>query len=238
MLTTLSQDAPERGHMHYERRVHGFSRFQLAQDQGKRRPAGVLHAPEHRRHWGDRETRQRRPDDRPEPARQPVRRDRLPRQSEPVARPGDQSPSPHRGRARRDRSGHRDHARADGARPDRRMCRGRGPRGHHRLGRVQGERSGRRGARAPDHGASEPRPDPDHRPEQPRGDEPDDRPERLGLQHHHGSAGQDRLPQPERGPRRRGARLEPAGQRRLQRLRLGRVDARRRLGRPDRLPRQ
>ena len=52
----------------------------------------------------------------------------------------------------------------------------------------------------------------------------------YGRQHRHGPAGQDRLSQPERGPRRRGARLELAGQRRLQRLRLGRVDARRRLG--------
>ena len=55
------------------------------------------------------------------------------------------------------------------------------------------------------------------------------RPERHGLQRH-GPAGEDRLPQSERGPRRRGARLELAGQRRLQRLRLGRVAARRRLG--------
>ena len=54
----------------------------------------------------------------------------------------------------------------------------------------------------------------------------------------HGPAGQGRLPQPERGPLHRDPRLELAGERRLQRLRLDRLDARRRLGRPDRLPRR
>ena len=51
-------------------------------------------------------------------------------------------------------------------------------------------------------------------------------------------AGQRRLHQPERRPVHGHSGLEPAGERRLQRVRLHRLDARRRLGRPDRLPRR
>ena len=66
---------------------------------------------------------------------------------------------------------------------------------------------------------------------------PLDRPERH-LRRRHGPARQRRLHQPERRALHRRPRLEPASERRLQRVRLDRLDARRRLGRPDRLPRR
>ena len=76
-----------------------------------------------------------------------------------------------------------------------------------------------------------------HRPELPGRDEP-----LAGLNATfagaHGPARQRRLHQPERRAVHRRPRLEPARERRLQRLRLDRLDARRRLGRPDRLPRR
>ena len=121
--------------------------------------------------------------------------------------------------------------------PDGRVRRGRGPRGDHHLRRLQGDRGRGRRAGTPGPGAGPARPDARHRPELPRRDEPADRPERH-LRRRHGPARQRRLPQPERRPLHRRARLEPHEQRRLQRLRLGRLDARRRLGRPDRPPRR
>ncbi len=63
-----------------------------------------------------------------------------------------------------------------------------------------------------------------------------------GLERHlrpqRGAAGQRGLHQPERRAVHGGARLELAGERRLQRVRLHRLHARRELGRPDRLLRQ
>ena len=90
--------------------------LQLARCQGRKRPGGVLRAPERRRHRRDREGRQRRPDDPVEPDQQPVRRDRLPGQPEAAERAGDQGLPEHRGRARAGRPGGHRHARADGAR--------------------------------------------------------------------------------------------------------------------------
>ena len=66
---------------------------------------------------------------------------------------------------------------------------------------------------------------------------PDGGPQRH-LRRRHGAPRQGRVPQPERGAAHGHPRLEPARARRLQRLRLDRLDARRRLGRPDRLPRR
>ena len=136
-----------------------------------------------------------------------------------------------------DRPGRHRHARTQCAGPDRCVCRGRRSRGHHHLGRLQGNRSGGDGAGTADSGAGAARQDADRRAELPGCDESADRPERH-LRRRHGSARQRRLPQPERSALHRHARLEFAGQRRLQRLRLRRLDAGCRLGRPDRLPRR
>ena len=160
-------------HEHCERPVHGGSRFQLARYQGggglqaffTPQNIAVIGATEKAGSVGRTIVL--------EPDQQPVRRDRLPGQPEAAERAGDQGLSAHRGRARPGRPGHRRHARADGAGPDRRVRRGRGPGGHRHLGRVQGDRGRGRGARAPDHGPGAARPDAGHRPELPGGDEPD-----------------------------------------------------------------
>ena len=74
-------------------------------------------------------------------------------------------------------------------------------------------------------------------PELPRRDEPALRHERH-LRHDRGAPRVGRLHQPERRPVHRGAGLEPEGNGGFQRLRLGRLDGGRGLGRPDLLPGQ
>ena len=85
------------------------------------------------------------------------------------------------------------------------------------------------------HGAGPPRQDAADRPQLPGRDESRARAQRH-VRRRDGPARDRRVPQPERRPVHGDPRLEPAGQRRLQRVRLDRLDARRRLGRPDRLP--
>ena len=110
--------------------------------------------------------------------------------------------------------------------------------GRHRdLGRLQGNRAGGRGAGAAVAGGGAGGQHAHHRPELPGRDEPALGHERH-LRHRHRAARHRRLHQPERRAVHGGSRLEPEGKGRLQRLRLGRLDARRGLGRPDLLPRQ
>ena len=77
--------------------------------------------------------------------------------------------------------------------------------------------------------------DADHRAQLPGGDEPDQRAQRH-LRHRHGPPGQGGVHQPERRPVHGHPRLELPRPRRVQRLRLHRLDARRGLGRPHLLP--
>ena len=105
------------------------------------------------------------------------------------------------------------------------------------LGRIQGDRPGRRGARAAPAGRSAGGQHPRDRAQLPGRDESALGHERH-LRDHRRAAGLGRLHQPERRAVHRGPRLEPEGDGRLQRVRLRRVDGGRRLGRPDLPPRQ
>ena len=93
-----------------------------------------------------------------------------------------------------------------------------------------GPRGGR--AREPGAGGGAARADAPDRAQLPGRHAPRPRTQRH-LRHPDRPARDRRLPEPERRPVHRHPRLEPAGQRRFQRVRLGRLDARRRLGRPD-----
>ena len=117
------------------------------------------------------------------------------------------------------------------------MRRGRRQRGDHHLGRVQGDRAG--GAELERQVLEQAR----------RGRMRLIGPNCLGVMRPYGGLnatfaariarpGHRRLHQPERRPLHGHSRLEPARECRLQRVHLDRVDARRRLGRPDRLPRR
>ena len=105
------------------------------------------------------------------------------------------------------------------------------------LGRLQGDRTGRRGAGAATAGGGAEGQHPDHRAELPGRDEPAFGLERH-VRHHGGAAGHGGFHQPERRAVHGGAGLEPEGDGRLQRVRLRRLDGGRRLGRPDLLPGQ
>ena len=119
---------------------------------------------------------------------------------------------------------------------DRRVRRGRGPGGDRHLGRAS-RRAGPEGAALERRiaRAGPARPDAADRAELPGRDEPV-----HGLNATFagadGPAGQRRVPQPERRAVHGRSSTGAFAQRRLQRLRLDRLDARRRLGRPDRLP--
>ncbi len=104
----------------------------------------------------------------------------------------------------------------------------------HHLGRLQGTRSRRRGTGTPNSRNRPRRRHAHHRTQLPRRDAPALRLER-DLRQRDGASRQRRLHQPERRALHRRARLELPRKRRLQRLHLDWLDARRRLGRPDRL---
>ena len=141
----------------------------------------------------------------------------------------------HRRGARAGRPGRRGDPGADGPPGHRRVRRRRGQGRDHHLGGLQGGRARGRRARAPGDGAGPPRPDAADRAQLPGRDEPRARAQRH-VRRRDGPARHGRVPQPERRLVHGDPRLEPAGQRRFQRVRLDRLDARRRLGRPDRLP--
>ena len=198
-------------------------------------PLDAIFAPQSVAVIGATETGQRRPHRPLEPDQQPVRRDGLPGQPEAPQRAGDQGVPEHRGSARPGRPGRRGHARADRARRDRRV-REAGVRGAIIISagfKELGERARSSSARSSSAfraglrligpnclGVMSPL---------------------SGLNATFAAdrpPGQRRLPQPERRALHGDPRLEPARARRLQRVRLDRLDARRRLGRPDRLPRR
>ena len=130
--------------------------------------------------------------------------------------------------------GHR-HARRVGPGPGRRVRRGRRQGRDHHLGRLPGDRPGGRGARSGGPGRGPRGGHPGHRAQLPGRDEPHRRSERH-VRGRHGRAGLGRLHQPERRAADGGPGLERRGGRRLQLGRLARLDARRGLGRPHRLP--
>ena len=179
-------------------------------EHGARRPAHAaqaarrdLRAAHRRSDRRDGEAGERRPHGPLEPDQQPVRGDRLPDQPESAERAGDQGVSEAVGRARAGGpGGHRDPG-PDRARPDRRMCRGRGARGDRHLGRLQGDRHGGRRAGTARAGAGPAGADPADRAELPGRDAPLRRPERhlrrpeRHLRRQHDGAGrQRRLHQP------------------------------------------
>ena len=157
-----------------------------------------------------------------------------PDQLEPAQRAGDQGVQEHRRGPRPGRPGGGGHARADGARRDQRVRRGRREGGDHHLGRVQGDRA-RRGRGSSRrcwrrHGAA----GCGSSAQLPGRDAPLQRHER-DLRRPDRPARHGRIHQPERRPLHGDPRLELPRERRLQRVHLDRLDARCRLGRPDRL---
>ena len=128
--------------------------------------------------------------------------------------------------------GGRRHARRHGPRHYRRMRGRRCEIGSRDLGGISRKRSGRRRTRTPDSGATAPRKHAPDWPQLPGHHESDHRPERH-LRQGRASARQRRLSQPERRAADRDSRLGPAGTSGLQRVRLDRLHAGCRLGRPD-----